>query len=1223
MHIKTTLRRLGVLLLVLLLCTTTVSAKTFSPAPGVRTHVLQATDAISLNQVSQDGSKLNFSKGGIAEFDFVLPFESNYIEVSYDAITNPVEVTVTVDGERTYTGTLAKGESSSLIPVQEFYGSHKVSVLAMGNVAVSALTFHDVDWVYPNHCLVLADQTDYEYEVANAVIVYKDAAAMKSKGAFRWFDLNDRFVTPQNIDGSLYLPLKTFAIEMGLYCEDYADKNYLLLAGEDTRLILFGGKGYTENAKGEKEDAELNVLYQDGVTWVPLRKLAELFDLYVAYRDGYAVIDDRLTAENILKNEAFFAELQKEMAAYIPPEEPVAGTTYHVAKTANASDDNPGTESAPFLTLNHAGFVAKAGDTVIVHEGSYREIFTPQNNGTLFAPITFRAAEGENPVISALEPMTTMIVNEETGFWNAQLEEPLKFGRNQLFYNGKALNAGRHPNKNTHPTHAARNFLEGYDPVWPTAGDMHVREHQGDYATSNIDLLQPEGYWEGGTFITFKGEAWTMVSGDIISSVPGRINLKEHEQSRSYSLGLQPSEAHSYKMSFFADSKIDDFGYITNHVHTIDLPGEWCVDREGLLTVMAPEGATINEGFEVKARQQVVNLNNRKYITVDGIDTIGGGMTLHGEETEGCVLTNGHYQYLSHTNRYTDPQAGFLDTDVPLTGEGPAQWGELGIYISGKQNMMTNCRVDYSAGFGVQFAGLYGYLYNSEFYNCGYMPGYLTPIMIGIVPGEPHEKLRGGHTVVYNTVKYASRGALCLGGGEVGEGLKAHTYIGGEIAYNLFSDYGIGTADTGGLYWYGSNLGTDKTYMRIHHNIFGPHVVTAIDHRSITAALYSDGWTSGGWGYQNLSFNVDEEMKGNNMHYRHANYADGVSTHWLNNRALGWGLTSLEQVQASDYPDGQPFHAGSLNGERFMMNYNELTSSTEYDYLPAESSEVKDDAGHVTARNYTFKNVNLPQDGFNNLTLYSTVPEIEANDQLRKVTAVVKNASGAEVANRTYDTYIPGNNWFEPEVTEICITLPKLSSGNYDIELKVEDSRTVVHRLRADKLVNQEHELPAYNPLEPGSWDEVVESCPNGDGMKNHEHPVTSIEGGNKEGLMNSFASTGVGWTWDHTFTYKDREIDKTYDAIEFRWATGYPVGGSYVELYVDDLNSEPIAAFTANQHPQSHIAWPVQSVTVDFEEPLTPGKHTFYLKFNGCGQCCTIYGMNLIASDAVATEVE
>src|SRR5262249_8688559 len=54
-----------------------------------------------------------------------------------------------------------------------------------------------------------------------------------------------------------------------------------------------------------------------------------------------------------------------------------AGTAYHVAP--NGSDSNPGTESAPFATLNYAlGYqnptsnYVHGGDTLYIHAGSYR-----------------------------------------------------------------------------------------------------------------------------------------------------------------------------------------------------------------------------------------------------------------------------------------------------------------------------------------------------------------------------------------------------------------------------------------------------------------------------------------------------------------------------------------------------------------------------------------------------------------------------------------------------------------------------------------------------------------------------------------------------------------------------------------------------------------------------------------------------------------------------------
>ena len=52
---------------------------------------------------------------------------------------------------------------------------------------------------------------------------------------------------------------------------------------------------------------------------------------------------------------------------------------YHVSK--KGSDRNPGTEAAPFLTIQRAADAAEAGDGVVVHEGVYREWVRPRNGG--------------------------------------------------------------------------------------------------------------------------------------------------------------------------------------------------------------------------------------------------------------------------------------------------------------------------------------------------------------------------------------------------------------------------------------------------------------------------------------------------------------------------------------------------------------------------------------------------------------------------------------------------------------------------------------------------------------------------------------------------------------------------------------------------------------------------------------------------------------------------
>ena len=62
----------------------------------------------------------------------------------------------------------------------------------------------------------------------------------------------------------------------------------------------------------------------------------------------------------------------------------------HVAKSG--SDTAAGTAENPLLTIGAAAALARPGDTVMVHEGVYREWVSPPRGGTATAPITYQAA---------------------------------------------------------------------------------------------------------------------------------------------------------------------------------------------------------------------------------------------------------------------------------------------------------------------------------------------------------------------------------------------------------------------------------------------------------------------------------------------------------------------------------------------------------------------------------------------------------------------------------------------------------------------------------------------------------------------------------------------------------------------------------------------------------------------------------------------------------------
>jgi hypothetical protein len=95
---------------------------------------------------------------------------------------------------------------------------------------------------------------------------------------------------------------------------------------------------------------------------------------------------------------------------------------YHVAKYGN--DKNTGTKEAPFLTISRAAKLADEGDTVIVHEGEYREYVNPDHGArNELGRITYMAAEGEKAVIKGSEIVTGW--KKTDGLWTVSVDNAI------------------------------------------------------------------------------------------------------------------------------------------------------------------------------------------------------------------------------------------------------------------------------------------------------------------------------------------------------------------------------------------------------------------------------------------------------------------------------------------------------------------------------------------------------------------------------------------------------------------------------------------------------------------------------------------------------------------------------------------------------------------------------------------------------------------------------
>lgn len=80
-----------------------------------------------------------------------------------------------------------------------------------------------------------------------------------------------------------------------------------------------------------------------------------------------------------------------------PSPVPAGACTHFVATTG--ANTNPGTQAAPWKTIQHAALNAQPGQVVCVRGGVYNEVVTFAVSGTAAAPITFQSFPGETAVV--------------------------------------------------------------------------------------------------------------------------------------------------------------------------------------------------------------------------------------------------------------------------------------------------------------------------------------------------------------------------------------------------------------------------------------------------------------------------------------------------------------------------------------------------------------------------------------------------------------------------------------------------------------------------------------------------------------------------------------------------------------------------------------------------------------------------------------------------------
>jgi len=1159
---------------------------------------ITADDVISLSSAQKTASGVQIDAGGSAVYGFYVQYGVSGVTFVYENASG----TVTIDmGERQYTTEKLSGSGEYYLNFgdylglkDQFYdynkiggdgyyrdyleprGEYEVKVTSEGGITLKEMKL-ERELIPEPPARDIVDISDEARKTLSTVIMEVNSPVISVNGATRYINNDDVTEVPLKHNGKIYLPINTVAKALEYYHEDYPDKDYILMRGEVNEVVYLEGR--TTLTKGLLDPVTLNeevFVRHNGKTYAQVRYFAELAGDTVGYKDGLVVIDNKYTVKDVFEDEALKAYAQSFFAPYKAKR--VEGTTYYVAqKHPNASDSNAGTYDAPFKTISKAAEVAMAGDTVIVKEGVYREELKPQNDGTAVSPITFKAAEGEKVVISALEELKGWGRLGDTDTYIAPMPWDLGVTRNQIFIDGKPLNEARYPNGPE-----VLYDTERLDNTWPVRGDLWKPNDTYTVKSSTLLWQEEDDYWKGGIYVGAFGYLYSFQTAKIASSTKGTLTLDSAE------LG-GPAFAWPY------DSKGLDHGYIVGHMNCLDIPGEW-IHEAGNLYMIFPEGATPNETVvEAKKRQRVIDLNDKKYINIVGFETIGGGART--DEAAMCMLNGLNMKYISHFIHAAQAYKGVID--FPYVAEDKdtsLERGENGVFLRGTNDIVVNCHIDHSAGAGLMMFGLYGYVENNIMNDCGYNAMQNSGIYISARPYESFTKPRGGHSIYNNTIYNMGRSAMQVASPDK-SGFSYMSYLPMETAYNDFHGANLDSTDTGVTYEYTVTLDLDGYDSRLHHN-YMYYDVDAEDKPAQFCMIYHDNGARGHSSYNNQTFTDNSDVvptyAGFNYEQR-ASSSESYSRMWNNSEHYVPG--GVDGLSEGYFSEEKPFYAGAMKDYRtledvdYTLNYDRYKAgiyNMTYRAMDAELSEgvtIDPENGYAkfsgNGQYIHFKDVVFPENS------ETFVINFHGNSHWTQDDIEIIIGDSMENGTRYIQT-IEANSYDPDDVERVAYTISK-TSGTHDVWIKVTDYKSLeIGGIGVYDIPDVVMEDPAYSAFKwAGEYDVNEKFDTNATGSPD----VIYLAG-------EAFGKKLLGSTYPGSYIkYEDIAFKNPSDTFVMNAGSGGKYGNQLFNIYVEPADSETYGTNLVASYHEDSVNWEKNNQFIELEKEIPAGTYDVYIE--------------------------
>lgn len=475
--------------------------------------------------------------------------------------------------------------------------------------------------------------------------------------------------------------------------------------------------------------------------------------------------------------------------------------TFYVAN--NGNDKNDGSFGKPFKTIQKATTVVNAGDTCIIRGGTYRETITPAQSGVNGKPIVFMAYPSEKVIVSGSDIVSSKWKTFKGNIYKTYMPWTMGLGKDMVFVDGKLVLQARHPNKciGAMPMPPV---TEALSPLWPHAFGRFKVTSGSNIITNANDLNQNQpDYWKGALYLGFHKWSWCMQTAQITSSANGQITFANPTKTWWF-----PDDADSKDWSHMWDSIQN--GYLTNHIHALDQPGEWHWQNDTLYLWTNNSTNPAKMLVEAKKRQLAFDLRNRNYIELKNLTVIASSLDLY--NSNNCTVAGCKLSYISHFQQWSDGREGIIDGNKSL--EGALFKGEAGIIVGGTDNTLKNCIIEYSSGAGLYLNGNRTTVTNCIIHDCGYTSTYLGCIFIFNDHLNPTKQC-GGHTITHCNLYNAGRAVISVFGNQ-----KQTIFDPMEISYNRIHDGCILGNDGGSFNSWSVTLGTNEKKTEIHHNLF-------------------------------------------------------------------------------------------------------------------------------------------------------------------------------------------------------------------------------------------------------------------------------------------------------------------------------------------------------------------------------------------------------------------